>query len=248
MVELGQWIRGRVPFVEALAAIFLAQVGYAHEESFPGTFAAAMDKCDVPMMTDTPATPDAHATFSATALTALDDVYRFARSLTRDEADAEDVVQETYLRAFRSWHTFQTGTDVRRWLFTIARNVFLRSREKGQREVTLDDDGAEAVDAAQAVESWVIRGLNPILDRADLGPSIREALSEIPAGYRDAVVLVDLEDQSYEDASEVLGIPIGTVRSRLFRGRKLLQEKLAAHAQDAGFLTTAGLPGSPDAE
>lgn len=200
------------------------------------------------MMTDTVPVKDsdAHADFSELALTALDDVYRFARSLTRDEVDAEDVVQETYLRAFRSWHTFQAGTDVRRWLFTIARNVFLRSREKSQREVTLDDDGAEAVDAAQAVDAWVVRGLNPILDRADLGPAINEALAEIPSTYRDAVVLVDLEDQSYEGAAEVLGIPVGTVRSRLFRGRKLLQERLAVYAQDAGFSTPARSPGSSE--
>jgi len=116
----------------------------------------------------------------------------------------------------------------------------LRSKEKARREVTLDEDGAEAVDAAAAVESWVMRGLNPILDRADLGPAIQAALDELPATYRDAVVLVDLEDQAYEDAAAVLGIPIGTVRSRLFRGRKLLQEKLATFAEDAGFAATAG--------
>jgi len=181
-----------------------------------------------------------HADFSALALTAIDDVYRFARSLTRDEADAEDVVQETYLRAFKSWTTFQTGSDVRRWLFTIARNVFLRSRERGKREITLDDEGAEIVDAVQAKDVWVRQGLDPILDRADLGPAILAALDEIPDSYRTAVVLVDIEDQSYEDAAEVLGVPVGTVRSRLFRGRKLLQERLLAYAQDAGFLTSAG--------
>jgi RNA polymerase sigma-70 factor, ECF subfamily len=182
----------------------------------------------------------AHEAFSALALTALDDVYRFARSLTRDEADAEDVVQETYLRAFRSWTTFQTGTDVRRWLFTIARNVFLRSRERGQREMTLDDDGAEMVDAAQANEAWVRRGLDPILASAELGPAIREALDELPETFRSVVVLVDLEDQSYEDAAAVLEVPVGTVRSRLFRGRKLLQEKLLIHAQDAGLIPSSG--------
>jgi RNA polymerase sigma-70 factor (ECF subfamily) len=194
------------------------------------------------MMTDhAPSESVAHAQFSALALTAMDDVYRFARSLTRDEADAEDVVQETYLRAFRSWKTFQVGTDVRRWLFTIARNVFLRSRERGQREVTLDDDGAEAVDAAVAHDTWVRKGLDPLLDRADLGPAIREALDRIPETYRSAVVLVDVEDQSYEDAAEVLGVPVGTVRSRLFRGRKLLQQELMSYAEDAGLLTS-GLP------
>jgi RNA polymerase sigma-70 factor, ECF subfamily len=185
-------------------------------------------------------TPDrdpAHEAFSATALTALDDVYRFARSLTKDEADAEDVVQETYLRAFRSWHTFQVGTDVRRWLFTIARNAFLRSREKGHREVALDDDGAEIADAAQAREAWVREGLTAVLDRADLGPAIRDAVAALPDPFRAAVVLVDVEDQSYEAAAEVLGVPVGTVRSRLFRGRKILQEALAEHARDLGLLS-----------
>ena len=179
---------------------------------------------------------DAHAEFSAVALTALDDVYRFARSLTRDESDAEDVVQEAYLRAFRSWHTFEPGSDVRRWLFTIARNVFLRSREKGNREVTLDDDGTAMIDAAQAREVWLRGGLDVVLERADLGPAITAALAELPITYREAVVLVDLEDQSYEAAAEVLEVPIGTVRSRLFRGRKLLQESLAQHAIDFGLI------------
>lgn len=178
----------------------------------------------------------AHAEFSAVALTALDDVYRFARSLTRDESDAEDVVQEAYLRAFRSWHTFEPGSDVRRWLFTIARNVFLRSREKGKREVTLDDDGAAMIDAAQAREAWIRGGLDAVLERADLGPAITAALADLPITYREAVVLVDLEDQSYEAAAEVLEVPIGTVRSRLFRGRKLLQESLAQHAIDSGLI------------
>ena len=191
-----------------------------------------------------PADAAAHAEFSTLALTALDDVYRFARSLTRDESDAEDVVQEAYLRAFRSWKTFQTGTDVRRWLFTIARNVFLRSKERGKRETTLDEDGSAAVDAAQAKTEWIHNGLDPILDRADIGPAIREALAKIPEAYRSAVVLVDLEDQSYEDAAEVLGVPIGTVRSRLFRGRKLLQVELMAYAEDAGFLVQPGPTGS----
>jgi RNA polymerase sigma-70 factor (ECF subfamily) len=169
------------------------------------------------MMTDAPEADAGPAAappeFSTAALAAMDDVYRFARSLTRDPSDAEDVVQDTYLRAFRSWRTFQPGTDIRRWLFTIARNAFLRSRERGQREV--------------------------ILDRADLGPAITAALAELPENFRSVVVLVDLEDQPYEAAAEVLGVPVGTVRSRLFRGRKLLQERLAQYAQDAGFASAS---------
>ncbi len=194
------------------------------------------------MMTDTPeartsapAPATAPPEFSDAAIGAMDDVYRFARSLTRDPSDAEDVVQETYLRAFRSWRTFQPGTDIKRWLFTIARNAFLRSRERGQREVALDEDASAAAEASQAQEAWVRGGLDPILDRADLGPAIAEALAELPEAFRTVVTLVDLEDQPYEAAAEVLGIPVGTVRSRLFRGRKVLQQRLAQYARDAGF-------------
>jgi RNA polymerase sigma-70 factor (ECF subfamily) len=196
------------------------------------------------MMSETPAGTDRPAPpteFSDAAIAAMDDVYRFARSLTRDPSDAEDVVQDTYLRAFRSWHTFQPGTDIRRWLFTIARNAFLRSRERLQREVALDDDATAAAESSQAREAWVRGGLDPILDRADLGPAITEALAELPESFRSVVVLVDLEDQPYEAAAEVLGIPVGTVRSRLFRGRKLLQERLAQYAIDAGIV-----PARPD--
>jgi RNA polymerase sigma-70 factor (ECF subfamily) len=182
-----------------------------------------------------PAPPE----FSAAAIAAMDDVYRFARSLTRDPSDAEDVVQDTYLRAFRSWRTFQPGTDIRRWLFTIARNAFLRSRERGRREVILDDVASSVAEASQAQEAWVRGGLDPILDRADLGPAINAALAELPESFRSVVVLVDLEDQPYEAAAEVLGVPVGTVRSRLFRGRKLLQERLAQYAQDAGFASAS---------
>ena len=187
------------------------------------------------MMTDTPPALDRDA-FSVLALGAMDDVFRFARSLTRDVSDAEDVVQETYLRAFRSWHTFQPGTDVKRWLFTIARNVFLRSRERGQREVALDEDASAAVEATQAQEAWVRGGLDPLLDRSDLAPAIDEAIAALPDAFRSVVTLVDIEDQSYEAAAEVLGIPVGTVRSRLFRARKLLQERLAEYAIDAGLI------------
>ncbi len=196
------------------------------------------------MMTDTPKAAEARPAptpeFTDAAIAVMDDVYRFARSLTRDPSDAEDVVQDTYLRAFRSWQTFQTGTDIKRWLFTIARNAFLRSRERGQREVTLDEEQSAMADASQAQEAWVRGGLDPILDRADLGPAITAALAELPESFRTVVTLVDLEDQPYEAAADVLGIPVGTVRSRLFRGRKLLQQRLAQHARDAGLV-----PASP---
>ena len=185
--------------------------------------------------------------FEAEALPFIDDVYRFALSLTRDAADADDVVQETFLRAYRSWHTFQPGSDARRWLFTITRNVFLRSRERERRHVDVEDGDLEAL-SSFAVQNDVMRdGADQILSRIDLGPALQRALAELDEPFKSTVVLVDLEDQSYEAASEILGIPIGTVRSRLFRGRRMLQEKLMTYARDAGFTTAQrGQRGSKD--
>jgi RNA polymerase sigma-70 factor, ECF subfamily len=176
--------------------------------------------------------------FEREALPWMDDVYRFARSLTRNEADAQDVVQETYLRAYRSWDTFLPGSDCRRWLFTIARNVFLRTREREKRHVELEDGDVEAVAGVVAHAEGARDGADAILARADLAPALDGALATLQEPFRSAVVLVDLEDQSYEDAAEILGVPIGTVRSRLFRGRRLLQERLFEYARDAGFAAT----------
>lgn len=175
--------------------------------------------------------------FAREALPWMEDVYRFALSLTRDAADAEDVVQETFLRAYRSWHTFQLGSDCRRWLFTICRNAFLRTRERDRFEVELEDGDAEALAAVRVHQQMMQDGTDRILTRLDLGPALARALDELEEPFRSAVVLVDLEDQSYETAAQVLGVPIGTVRSRLFRGRRQLQERLMTYARDAGFGT-----------
>jgi RNA polymerase sigma-70 factor (ECF subfamily) len=202
-------------------------------------------------MPEMPAAPSAtregDARFEAEALPFIDDVYRFALSLTRDAADADDVVQETFLRAYRSWHTFQAGSDARRWLFTITRNVFLRSRERERRQVDLEDGDLEAVSSFAAQTEAVRDGADQILSRIDLGPALHRALTELDEPFKSTVLLVDLEDQSYEAASQILGIPIGTVRSRLFRGRRMLQEKLMTYARDAGFTTAQrGQRGSKD--
>lgn len=177
--------------------------------------------------------------FERDALPWLDDVYRFALSLTRDEADADDVVQETFLRAHRSWHTFIPGTDCRRWLFTICRNVFLRSRERQRPTVDLEDGEQDAVAAGSVYAAAREKGYDDIYARLDLAPALRDALDELSEPFRSAVILVDVEDLTYESAAEVMGVPIGTVRSRLFRGRRLLQAKLLTVAEDLGF-TPAG--------
>ena len=180
--------------------------------------------------------------FARDALPWMDDVYRFAHSLTRDMADAQDIVQETYLRAYRSWHTFEQGSDCRRWLFTICRNVFLRSRQHTRLEVEAKDGDAEALAAAREHAEMISDGTDRLLSSLDLGPALDRALSALEEPFRAAVQLVDVEDQSYESAAQVLGVPIGTVRSRLFRARRQLQRALSKYALDAGIRPDAARP------
>ena len=186
-------------------------------------------------MPDESPPPGISAEFSRSALDALDDVHRFAWSLARDDADADDLVQETYLRAFRSWRTFLPGSDVRRWLFAICRNVFLRFREREQRYTPLEDGAGETLKAVEQHAAWMREGSDVALSCLDLKPAVERALRALQEPFRSVVVLVDLEDHSYDDASAILGVPVGTVRSRLFRGRRILQEHLMAFARDAGL-------------
>lgn len=172
--------------------------------------------------------------FERVALQHIADVRRFALSLTRDETDADDVVQDTFLRAHRSWHTFAPDTDCRRWLFTICRNAFLRSRERAWCRFEMDEGERESTVSRRELET-AADGFEDVA-RVDVGDAVGRALHKLPEPFRAALVLVDVEDQSYETAAEALGIPVGTVRSRLFRGRRLMQEQLRAHAMDAGFL------------
>jgi len=171
--------------------------------------------------------------FEREAIPWIADVHRFALSLTRDESDADDIVQDTFLRAYRSWHTYLPGSDCRRWLFTICRNVFLRSRERYRPTVDLEASEVDSISAA-LFTTTTDRG-DDALTRLDLAPAIAGALEKVPEPFRSTLVIVDVEDQSYESAAETLGVPIGTVRSRLFRGRRLMQEQLMTFAVDAGL-------------
>ena len=178
---------------------------------------------------------EAHSRFEQEALPWIDDVYRFALSLTRDESDADDVVQDTYLRAFRSWHTYTPGSDCRRWLFTICRNAFLRARERARPTVDLETTDIDTAAAASVFVTAAREGYEDVFSRLDLAPAVSQALGNVPEPFRSTVIIVDVHDQSYESAAEILGVPIGTVRSRLFRGRRLMQEQLLSYARDAGF-------------
>ena len=173
--------------------------------------------------------------FEEVALPHLPDVARFALSLTRDESEADDLVQTTFLNAFRSWQTFQPGTHVKRWLFTICRNAFLRSRKKSNRYVFSEEGDVDSMSAVMEHHQMVEEGLGDILDRIDVKPAIDAAVEALPEPHRSILILVDMEELSYQEAAEVLDIPVGTVRSRLFRARRKIQQALIEHARDHGL-------------
>jgi RNA polymerase sigma-70 factor (ECF subfamily) len=173
--------------------------------------------------------------FRDEALPHLDDVARYALSLTRDEANADDLVQETFLLAYRHWDQFIPGSQCRAWLFAICRNTHLRSARREERVIACEDAELEALGAAALHASAVQSDLGDLFDQLDVLPALRLALDDLPDQFRDVVTLVDVEDQSYDDAARVLGVPKGTVRSRLFRARRLLQERLIEYARDVGI-------------
>jgi RNA polymerase sigma-70 factor (ECF subfamily) len=179
------------------------------------------------------------ARFRDEALRWLPEVTRYALSLTRDETNAEDLVQETFLRAYRAWDQYVAGTECRGWLFTICRHTYLRTHSRERRQIACDDPELEALAAAALHTSAVQGGYGDLFATVDLADAVDRALARLPDEFREAIILVDLEDQSYAVASGILRVPVGTVRSRLFRGRRLLQEALLAYARDAGLVRDA---------
>jgi RNA polymerase sigma-70 factor (ECF subfamily) len=178
---------------------------------------------------------DPHAAFVAAALPLLPVVARVAYALTRDQSDADDLVQETYLRAFRKWQSFEAGTDCRRWLLTVCRNAF---RDRYRRERTTEvvaDIELESLAAAQLHNAARDAGVADLYARLDLGPAISQAIARLDPVFREVVILCDVEGFSYEETADTIGVPIGTVRSRLYRARRTLQEALMNFAIDAGF-------------
>ena len=177
----------------------------------------------------------AEESFRAEALRWLPNVARYARLLTHNQADADDLAQETYLRAYQSWTTFRAGSDCRKWLFTICRNLYLSDRRRANRVVGMDDPDAEVGRVSELYWSAVEAGIGDLFDRIDVGPALDRGLHAMPSEYREVLVLVDIESYTYADAAKALGVPIGTIRSRLFRARRLLQEVMIECARDMGL-------------
>lgn len=183
---------------------------------------------------------DRNRSFEAEALPHLDAVYRFALRLAGSPADAEDLVQETFLRAFRAWDQYTPGTRAKSWLFTICRNAFLRQRERRVRHDQIVHRAARATDAAGAGDAALFIGApadpEGAFFREIVDGSILAAIDALPDEFRDAVILSDLEGLPYAEIAQVLDIPVGTVKSRLFRGRRLLQQALYDYAVENGYI------------
>ncbi len=170
--------------------------------------------------------------FAQAALAHIDSLYGTALRLTRRAADAEDLVQDTYLKAFRSAHQFEAGTNLKAWLFTILHNTFRNvRRHDGRNPVDVDSEAVEqAVSAGPGAQSP-----EQILSRATLDVDLQGALDALPDAFRQAVWLRDVEELSYAEMAQVLDVPIGTVMSRISRGRRALSVGLQARrAASAG--------------
>ncbi len=165
------------------------------------------------------------AAFARDALSYIDSLYGTALRLTRRPQDAEDLVQDTYLKAFRASHQFERGTNLKAWLFTILHNTFRNMRrDLGRSPIEVD---SEAVDRA-ADDAAGEQTPEQILTRATLDANLQSALDALPEAFRQAVWLRDVEELSYAEIAQVLDIPIGTVMSRISRGRRALYEGLQA--------------------
>jgi RNA polymerase sigma-70 factor (ECF subfamily) len=185
------------------------------------------------------------AQFADLAMEYMGSLYSAALRMTRNPADAEDLVQETYLKAYRAFGSFKEGTNLKAWLYRILTNTFInsyRARRRRPEQTELDDvedlylyrrlGGLEAVSAGRSAEEEVLEHFTET--------EVKEAVEALPEQFRMAVLLADVEGFSYKEIAEILDIPIGTVMSRLHRGRRALQKTLHDFGKQRGLVGTAG--------
>ncbi len=168
--------------------------------------------------------------FEEEALELADQMYRVARRLVGSREEAEDLVQDAYARAFRSWRSFRPGTNLRAWLFRILTNLNIdRGRREQRAPETQPIEEGDYYLYNRLEENGAADGVDEVVERLSQD-SIVHALSAVPHNFRDVIVLVDIGDFSYQDAAQILDIPVGTVMSRLHRGRRVLKQELAESA------------------
>ncbi len=193
---------------------------------------------DIPVLDSKISPAKAHAIFQQEFFPHMDAMYNFALKLTNDEDEAQDLVQDTCMKAYRFIHSFESGTYAKAWLFRILKNNFIndyRKKSRGpskvefewvEQSITGDEDSEPAYQADLQAET-----VNDML-----GDEITAAIQALPVDFRMIIILCDLEEFSYEEMARILNIPIGTVRSRLHRARALLKESLATYAKTKGYV------------
>ena len=190
-----------------------------------------------------------NALFETQCMPLLHPLYNFAYHLAQDESDAEDLLQDTLERAYRYLDKFEQGTNIKAWLFRIMKNSFINDYRKrsriGHHTVNFDElrpvvdaggDDDEGTASDDANGSYTDPRHDPLFDFMQFGDEVSAALDALPADARTIIVLSDLEDFSYDEMSKILNVPVGTVRSRLFRARNLLKQKLVNFATAQGFV------------
>jgi len=179
--------------------------------------------------------------FGSAQLPYRDQLFKTALRLTRSVEESEDLLQETYLKAYRHYHQFTEGTNLKAWLFRILKNTFINSyRRNRNRPQLLDFD--ELRDSGDGFEEGVPITQDPENDflGSELDHEIREALMALPHHYRMAVLMVDLQGLSYQEVADALAVPIGTIMSRLYRGRKKMERALLNYGRRANYVS--GIP------
>ncbi len=196
----------------------------------------------------TPAPDEARALFEEQAIPYMDQLYAAAMRMTRNPSDASDLVQDTFVKAFAAFGQFQQGTNLKAWLYRILTNTFINGYRKNQRnpyQGTIDEledwqlGGAESVTQGRSTRSAEAEAIDHLPDS-----DVKDALQSIPEDFRMAVYFADVEGFSYQEIADIMKTPVGTVMSRLHRGRRMLRELLAGYARDRGIAVSGGTKSS----
>jgi RNA polymerase sigma-70 factor, ECF subfamily len=177
--------------------------------------------------------------FEEQALVHSDLLFRYGMGLTRNASDADDLLQETYLKAYRFWDTYEQGTNLRAWLLRILKNSFINLYRKESREPAMVEYSDMGVAASARGIDEDANDLHELVFKSLLDDDLSIALSCLPEDYRTVVILCDLEGLTYKEVAEFVDCPIGTVRSRLHRGRELLHSRLEVYGKERGYVRSA---------